>query len=88
VSDSVGNAISFAHALTKQLLHVSEADAQNILIAVLPRGDSWKIRVSYNGFNLEKEAPDLHEVLGEVVGSLTASVSQQLEEGAKLLGQT
>jgi hypothetical protein len=88
VSNGIDNAISFAHALTKHLLHVPEEDAQNILIAVLPRGAAWKVRVSYAGFFLEQEAPTLDDAIGAVVGSLTARVHHQLEEGAKLLGKT
>lgn len=88
MSSGIDNAISFAHALTKHLLHVPEEDAQNILIAVLPRGDAWKVRVSYAGFCLEQEAATLDDAIGAVVGSLTARVSIQLEEGMKLLGMS
>jgi hypothetical protein len=88
VSNGIDNAISFAHALTKHLLHVPEEDAQHILIAVLPRGDAWKVRVSYAGFFLEQEAMTLDDAIGAVVGSLTARVAHQLEEGSKLLGKT
>lgn len=85
--NGIDNAISFAHALTKHLLHVPEDDAQNIIIAVLPRGDAWKVRVSYAGFFLEQEAPSLDDAIGAVVGSLTARVSNQLEDGMRLLGK-
>ncbi len=87
MSNSVGNAISFAHALTKHLLHIPEHDAQHVFIGVVPRGDSWTVRVSYSGFLLEETAPTLDDAMEAVVGSLTASVSTQLEEGAKLLGK-
>lgn len=88
MSDGVDNAISFTHALTKHLLHVSDDDAQHILIAVVPRDGAWKVRVSYAGFFQEMEAPTLSEALDAMVGNLTARVSGQLEEGMKLLGKT
>jgi hypothetical protein len=92
VSAAISNAISFAHALTKQLLHVPDSAAHSILIAVLPRTNgtrsSWTVRVSYADFSLVQEAETLDDAIGAVVGSLTQSVAQQLEEGQKLLAQT
>ena len=88
MSEGISNALSFAHALTKHLLHVPEHDAQHVFIGVVPRGDSWKVRVTYAGFFIEQEAPTLDEAIGAVVGDLTARVANQLEEGAKLLGKT
>lgn len=92
MSEAISNAISFAHALTKHLLHVPDSAAHMILIAVLPRTNgtraSWTVRVSYGDFTLVQEAETLDDAIGAVVGSLTASVATKLEEGQKLLSQT
>ncbi len=85
--DGISQQISFIHALTRHLLHIPDADAQHILIAVLPRWDGWKVRVSYAGFYLETECPHLSDALKQLVQDLTARVSTQLEEGTKLLGR-
>lgn len=87
-SDGPDNAISFIHALTKHLLHVPDTESQNIFIGVQPNGGAWKVRVSYSGFVKEVEAPKLSEALNDLVAILTAETATQLEEGAKLLGQT
>ncbi len=88
MSDEVANAISFTHALTKQLLHVPDHAADNILIAVIPREKMWTVRVQYAQFSASTEAETLRDALDEMVSVLTTSVTQQLEDGAKLLNKT
>lgn len=88
MSRSVDNAISFTHALTKHLLHVPNEDAPHILIAVLPLGETWKVRVTYRGFHIESSGTTLTESLEKIIEDLTARVSAQLDEGVKLLNRT
>jgi len=85
VSDSVGNAFSFIHALTKHLFHIPEDQASEIFIGVQPRGERWRVRVTHPSFFMEEEAEKLSEALDTMVEKLTAKVTTKLEEGAKLL---
>lgn len=92
MSADISNAISFAHALTKQLLHVPSGSAHSILIAVLPQMSAgmpgWTVRVSYADFAKMTQAEKLEDALDALVSSLTNEVAKQLEDGQKLLAQT
>lgn len=93
MSADVSNALSFIHALTRQLLHVPDSSAHQILIAVLPPMKArapacWTVRVSYADFTQMTQSEKLEEALNALVSSLTNAVSKQLEDGAKLLAQT
>lgn len=74
---TVQRTIMNIHAIAKHLLDVKD---DKLVVSVQPMSHSWRVKVAYEGFQLNVEDHTLSETLDRTLGSLMSSATAKLEK--------
>lgn len=71
------------HALAHHLLNLGEYD--QLYVGMSPHSRGWRVRVRYESFLMDHEAPTLGDVLELTLRDLMSRVVRRLEESERLM---